>query len=204
MSSILIFFRGIGVCNNVKPIHPVYVRMCVSLTIISHGTRAIVQPLITAARTKGSILHPPQSYSRYRILHRCRTLRERDAKGWTKGIGFFRAFLHARLRRFHFPLPRVRAFRGSFFSFFFSFLSLSFFPFLLLSQSTLTMQRGTRMTHLSKKELYVTKPTRRIKIQLQKSSYVLRNIYIHVEWFLTYMLCMYSFACTYCNCKTIT
>ena len=72
-------------------------------------------------------------------------------------------------------LPRILLFL------FFSFLSLSFFPFLLLSQSTLTMQRGTRMTHLSKKELYVTKPTRRIKIQLQKSSYVLRNIYIHVE-----------------------
>lgn len=193
MSSILIFFRGIGVCNNVKPIHPVYVRMCVSLTIISHGTRAIVQPLITAARTKGSILHPPQSYSRYRILHRCRTLRERDAKGWTKGIGFFRAFLHARLRRFHFPLPRVRAFRGSFFSFFFSFLSLSFFPFLLLSQSTLTMQRGTRMTHLSKKELYVLSLREELKFNCKslRTSYVI-YIYTLNDFLRTCCACILS------------
>lgn len=35
--------------NGVKPIHP---GPCVS--IVSHGTCAIVQPLITAARTKGS------------------------------------------------------------------------------------------------------------------------------------------------------
>lgn len=35
--------------NGVKPIHP---GPCMS--IVSHGTRAIVQPLITAARTKGS------------------------------------------------------------------------------------------------------------------------------------------------------
>lgn len=193
MSSILIFFRGIGVCNNVKPIHPVYVRMCVSLTIISHGTRAIVQPLITAARTKGSILHPPQSYSRYRILHRCRTLRERDAKGWTKGIGFFRAFLHARLRRFHFPLPRVRAFRGSFFSFFFSFLSLSFFPFLLLSQSTLTMQRGTRMTHLSKKEVYVLSLREELKFNCKslRTSYVI-YIYTLNDFLRTCCACILS------------
>lgn len=142
--------------NGVKPIHP---GPCVS--IVSHGTRAIVQPLITAARTKGSsILRNliPDTYSPSMPMRkRCERL--------NKSI---RAFLHARLRRFHFPLRSERSFFSSF-SFSLSlFLSL-LFP--LLSQSTLTMQRGMKMTHprqLSKKEVQVM-PTRRIKIQLQKS-----------------------------------
>lgn len=101
--------------NGVKPIHP---GPCVS--IVSHGTCAIVQPLITAARTKGSsilrILFP------IRILHRCRRLRKRCER-LNKSI---RAFLHARLRRFHFPL---RSEDPSFPLFSFPSLSLSLSPF---------------------------------------------------------------------------
>lgn len=143
--------------NGIKPIHP---GPCVS--IVSHGTRAIVQPLITAARTKGSsILRNliPDTYSPS-MPKTEKEMRKAEQK-------------HPRISsRSPTKISFSSTFRGSFFSSFSFSLSLFLsllFP--LLSQSTLTMQRGMKMTHprqLSKKEVQVM-PTRRIKIQLQKS-----------------------------------
>lgn len=99
--------------NGVKPIHP---GPCVS--IVSHGTRAIVQPLITAARTKGSsILRNliPDTYSPS-MPKTEKEMRKAEQK-------------HPRISsRSPTKISFSSTFRGSFFSSF-SFSSLSLSPF---------------------------------------------------------------------------
>lgn len=99
--------------NGVKPIHP---GPCVS--IVSHGTRAIVQPLITAARTKGSsILRNliPDTYSPS-MPKTEKEMRKAEQK-------------HPRISsRSPTEISFSSTFRGSFFSSF-SFSSLSLSPF---------------------------------------------------------------------------